>query len=177
MHTSLSPGLPHLPNESGADAMYPFSAEWMANGSWLVEQTLSPAFPFIQCWTGPQSWRERTAVCEQTTLFFPLRAQIPRNNKLEPELKLHSPQILEEEKVLDISSLVFWSYFFPPRDVSRYFFLSLFYNYSCGTSITGLSCLKIGLRVRSSSSGAFPPSSIRAPPWIYFVFILGRMHA
>lgn len=164
--------------------MYPFSAEWMANGSWLVEQTLSPAFPFIQCWTGPQSWREPTAVREQTTRFFffpPLRAQIPRNNKLEPELKLHSPQILEEEKVLDnklprVLIVLFVSP--PPETFHAIVFLSLFYNCSCGTSITGLSCLKIGLPSAQQFFGCLPsPSSIRAPPWIYFVFILGRMHA
>lgn len=101
---------------------------------------------------------ESEPLSASTRRFF-LRAQIPRNNKLEPELQLHSPQT-QEEKFLDLSSLVF-IVFLPTR------FLSHFYNYSCGTSITGLSCRKIGLQVRSSSSGAFPPSSIRAPPWIY----------
>lgn len=56
----------------------------------------------------------------------PLRAQIPRNNKLEPELKLHSPQILEEEKVLDnkLPRVLIVLFVSPPpsRDFSRYFF-------------------------------------------------------
>lgn len=115
--------------------------------------------------------------------FPPLRAQIPRNNKLEPELKLHSPQILEEEKVLDnklprVLIVLFVSPPPLPRLFTLFFFVFIlqlflrdFYNWVVLLKDRPPKCAAV-LRVPSLSL-----LHQRAPPWIYFVFILGRMHA
>lgn len=90
---------------------------------------------------------------------FP-RAQIPRNNKYQPEAKLDPAHAPEEEKVWDLSSLAF-------HFISPIFFISLqllrdFYDWVVFAERSASKCAAV-LRVPSL------PHPSRAPPWIYFV--------
>lgn len=89
-------------------------------------------------------------------------------------LRARSPAQTRSGETLGFKLALVWFLFYSPE---TFFFClkkkrSLFhlYNYSCGSSVTGLSCLKIGL---SSAQPLFHPSS--AVDLLYF--ILGRMQA
>lgn len=110
-------------------------------------------------------------------LLLLLRAQIPRNNKSGAELKLHSPQILEEETGLDITSLVVWA------DLSETFYACFIFNFFLQLFLRDFYNWVVLPKDRPPSAQQFfgcLPSLLHQSSTVdllCFFFILGRMHA
>ncbi len=101
-----------------------------------------------------------------------LRAQIPATISNSQNSKRNSPQILEEEKVLDISSLVF-DFISPRRFYAIFFILQQFlrdlYNW--------VVLPKDRPRSAQQFSGCLPSLLHQSSTVDLLCFILGRMHA